>query len=84
MCVRLGQRALALWQTEQLLSSHIASAASSSGSSGLESYTEELVAVREIHNICIHIMYTLNKYTFIRERFDRVAGQNKVKMSLRF
>ena len=49
MCVGLGERSVALWQTEQLITSHIASAASSSSSasSGVESYTEELVGVRE-------------------------------------
>lgn len=44
MCVRLRERAVALWQTEQLITSHITTA-SSSASSGIESYTEALVGV---------------------------------------
>ena len=41
MCVGLGERAMALWHFEQLLSSNIASAADS----GIDTYTEELVSV---------------------------------------
>ena len=46
MCVGLGERATALWQAEQLITSHIATASST----GMDHYIEELVSVRAVHS----------------------------------
>ena len=51
MCVGLGERAMALWHFEQLLSSNIASAADS----GIDTYTEELVSVCVCVCVCVRV-----------------------------
>ena len=48
MCVGLGERAVALWHAEQLITTHI----TTSSTTGIEGYVEELVKV----GVHIHVL----------------------------